>query len=57
MRRPVNLNCPETSSASVVIVIIIGRVQTQKGLTDRQLFLDSMCCGAVPFVVVLVVNL
>ena len=40
----------DASSASVLIVIIIAhRSQTQKGLTDPQLFLDSMCCGAVPF--------
>ena len=60
----VNLNCPETpcmSSRSPEMCCHrhhhCTRVLTQKGLTDRQLFLGSMCCGAVPFLVGLVVEI
>ena len=57
-----NLNCQQTpcmSSQSPETCCHrhrhCTRVQTLKGLTDRQLFLDSMCCGAVPFLVGLMV--
>ena len=50
----VNLNCLETPCMSSPVTCChrhhhCTRVQTQKGLTDRQLSLDSVCCGAVPF--------
>ena len=60
--KQVNLNCPQTPLHVISTARESSdtcchrhhhctRVQTQKGLTDRQLFLDSVCCGAVPVLV------
>ena len=60
----VNLNSPEKPSMSSLSPETCCHrhhhctpVQTQKRLTHPQLFLDSMCCGVVPFLAGLVVEI